>query len=84
MVVNACGTSNDYKRQCPLYEALSDTLKFTRAGSLDIDPKTFRVRSDVAKGIYACGPPIYGNLIVVNFIKVIAEQANVLIDDIFS
>ena len=48
--------------------AESKTVKFNMVGSLDIDINTFRVNSDITDKIYACGPPIIGNIIVVNII----------------
>ena len=85
-MINACVVSNDYRSLSPLYAALSasNTVAFTKQGSLDIDPTSFQTKSDVTTNIYACGPPVYGKLLVVNFIKVIAVQARTLVDHIFN
>jgi hypothetical protein len=68
LVINGAGLVIDVKNGSPLFNALSqkDLINFNLLGSLDIDPHTFRVNSKHTDSIYSCGPPAFGQLLIIN------------------
>ena len=38
-------------------------------GTVEIEIQTFKALSDKTDAVYACGPTIHGNLLVVNLLK---------------
>jgi hypothetical protein len=88
MVVNACGGCVDLRASDNnVYSNLwsTESASFNIFGTLDQDIETFRgVRTKEGDRLYTCGPPAFGNLLIVDTLASIVKHSKIIAGDIFN